>query len=94
MVGRRLGLSQLLQPEDLGSCLGISALPRVILPPQWCKAQLSMPQFPCQEGLCPLLPTVPIPGHPHSVPQGLIPGEGREKAVGLFTACLQGLPAA
>lgn len=73
MVGKRLGLSQLLQPEDLGSCLGISVLPRVMLPPlthHWCKAQLSMPQFPCQEELCPLLPTVRVPGASPQYPPG------------------------
>lgn len=54
VLGKRLVLSQLLQPEDLGACLGISAQPRVMLPPlarHWCKAQLSMPRFPWQEGL-------------------------------------------
>lgn len=37
----------------------------MFLPPlacHWCKAELSVSQFPWQEGLCPLLPTVPVPG--------------------------------
>lgn len=77
--GEGAGLSQLLQPGHLGALpwhLSIAQGDPAPSGLSLVQAQLSMPQFPWQEGLCPLLPTVPIPGVSLQCSPGKREGDG------------------